>query len=154
VDRDPVRLSDPGTKIHALVLSYLLGGLCGVRLLKLDRRPRATARKAFGTATIDQVLERLGRATEGWGYAPEGECSESLEAALCRALLLSRSPYPEDVTQKAMDTLLEHSQSVQTRKSARLLSRVLYAAGAAVWPAQDPREAPPTAAPERRRGGR
>ncbi len=97
---------------------------------------------ALSRSGVDRAAERLRGMAEGWGYGLGAGQAESLEAALCRALLLSGSPLPERVTQEAMDVLLAGCRSAQARKSARLLSRLLYSAGAKVWPSPDPREDP------------
>lgn len=137
---ETVATSDHGEKTYALVVGYLLGGLAGSRLLSLDRRPAVTARKALGAESVDRAAERLCGIVEGWGYELGSGQAESLEAALCRALLLSGRPLPDRVTQEAMDALLASCRSAVARKNARLLSRVLYSVGAKVWPFQDPRE--------------
>lgn len=139
---ETVAASDHGGKIYALVVGYLLGGIAGARLLSLDRRPAVTARKALGAESVDRAAGLMRATAEGWGYGLGAGQAGSLEAALCRALLLSGSPLPEHVTQEAMDIVLADCGSAQARKSARLLSRLLYSAGAKVWPSRDPREDP------------
>ncbi len=139
---ETVAATDHGEKTYALVVGYLLGGITGMRLLSLDRRPAVTARKALSAEDVDRAAERLRGMVEGWGYGLGAGQAKSLEAALCRAMLLSGSPRPDRVTQEAMDALLASCGSAQARKNTRLLSRVLYSAEAKVWPFQDPREDP------------
>ena len=113
---------------HLLAVSYLLGDSPDLYLASPGFLAHPFARKIFGAAAVDAVVERVRQEVRGWGYRDKGTVV-TLHVAVAALLLASRSPRLEDVTTDAVATVGRPGIGRNLRQALAVAARALVALG-------------------------
>lgn len=90
-----------------VALGYLLGGFTDFQHLGTFNRLHLAA-LVFGEDTVKDSLGHVGEVLDQWGYRSPQNAKNRMRGAFSQALLLNRSPRPEDLTTDAFATLRAH----------------------------------------------
>ncbi len=88
-------LVNGGVRHYMIAAAYLLRFFTDIRFLGSFKRMQL-ARKVFGSAAVESSIVTVKDVLSGWGYLSTKIAP--LEATLCEALLLNRSPYLHDLS--------------------------------------------------------
>ena len=92
-------LVNGGTRHYMIAAAYLLGFFTDIRFLGSFKRLQL-ARKVFGFAAVEVSISTVKEVLFGWGYLSSK--FEPLEATVCEALLLNRSPSLHDLSSEIL----------------------------------------------------
>ncbi|MGA2149998.1 MAG: tyrosine-type recombinase/integrase [Bryobacteraceae bacterium] len=108
-----------------MAFAYLLTGFTDFHATRSRRfRQVNFARKIFGNELVEAAVKHVQRRLSEWGHAAvmiEGY----LPRTVCEALLVSRSPFLEDLTREVLVSLRESHLAVHVHRSLVALSEVL-----------------------------
>jgi integrase len=114
------------TRQYIAAAAYLLTGLNDV--LSLGRlHPISLAMKVFGDTVVNESIKTVHEVLLGWGFTTYFR--QNWSNALCYALIVNRSPYPEDLTYELLDTIRNGPVPEYLKTHLPNLSRVLVSRG-------------------------
>lgn len=130
-------LVDGEVRQYMAAAAYLLGCFTDVRFMGAFKRTHL-ARKVFGRSAVESAIAAVKDVLVGWGYSAAK--LTPLEATVCEALLLNRSPYLHALSTEKLAEF--RRRAVKRRQSYYLqVSKALAAMGLITVPlerAEDP----------------
>ena len=112
---------------HLMALAILLRRIRDPRRFgEFDRT--GLAKKVFGDAAVEEAVKRVAETLIKWGFSATLNDTRQ-RTALCDALLVSGSPFLEDLTTEALEEAHNGHTTAERKRSLQRLSKALCALG-------------------------